>query len=360
MLAGHANACYNDSDTYLTELRDNLDVTNAIIGRFTIYPPEYYEKRIQIQKAILAKDPNNLDAYDNISVAYDRVGRGNDAIRWIEEKRKHLGMNSGNHLYTTEANEGTFYIVRWLRGHKEGDLTDAQKAEKYVEKALEYNPNGHFGREFSQLYCIRAILQCGAKSDWETHFTASLLQVADKEHIDRKKLRYGIAGMMVLGAAWNSPMFIQAVGQLVPEEPQIGNLCKEKLRFLQGHTIGDSEADLTEKYPIHVERAFHGAVDGVVDMLLRNGVDFQASQEAFVQTRLKQGKHTDTDKDFWNGYEPTPPVPTQTWASSTVFSRAWTYILNDFIMGGGCCLLIPVGIVFLVVRSIVRQRLRKV
>ena len=101
MLAGHANACYNDSDTYLTELRDNLDVTNAIIGRFTIYPPEYYEKRIQIQKAILAKDPNNLDAYDNISVAYDRVGRGNDAIRWIEEKRKHLGMNSGNHLYTT-------------------------------------------------------------------------------------------------------------------------------------------------------------------------------------------------------------------------------------------------------------------
>ena len=147
-IVGSAAACYNDNDTYLTELRDNLDVTNAIIGRFTLYPPEYYKKRIEIQSAILKKDPNNLEAYDNISVAYDRIGDGENALKWIHEKRKHLGPNApALQLYSTEANEGTFLIVRWIRGHKPGDVKDAIESEKHIEKALKSNPNAHFGRE---------------------------------------------------------------------------------------------------------------------------------------------------------------------------------------------------------------------
>lgn len=74
VVAAVAAACYNDSDTNLTELRDNLDITYAIAGRFTIYPPEYYKRRIEIQTANLKKNPNDLNAYDNLAVAYDRIG----------------------------------------------------------------------------------------------------------------------------------------------------------------------------------------------------------------------------------------------------------------------------------------------
>ena len=188
-----AMACYNDVDTNLTELRDNLDVTLAVAGRFTIYPREYYRKRIEIQSAILKKDPGNLDAYDNISVAYDRVGDSSNALKWIREKRKHLGPNSDEHqLYSTEANEGTILIVRWIRGHKPGDVTDAVASEKCIEKALKINPNAHFGREFAQLYSIRALIQCGTKPDWAQKFSETLISIADKDRIDRKKLRFGM------------------------------------------------------------------------------------------------------------------------------------------------------------------------
>ena len=75
LLVAVATPCYNDSDTNLTELRDNLDITYAIAGRFTIYPPEYYKRRIEIQTANLKKNPEDLNAYDNLAVAYDRKGK---------------------------------------------------------------------------------------------------------------------------------------------------------------------------------------------------------------------------------------------------------------------------------------------
>ena len=364
-----AFACYNDSDTYLTELRDNLDITNAIIGRFTLYPPDYYKRRIESQTAILKKDPNNLDAYDNISVAYDRIGKSDEAIKWIELKRKHLSATSGNHLYSTEANEGTFYIVRWITGHKTGDVSDAVKAEKYIEKALKINANAHFGREFAQLYSIRAMIACGKEEEWMPKFTASLIKIADRDHIDRKKLRYGIAGMMVLGAAWDLPMMIQAIAELVPEEGQVADLCKQKLQYIGKDKYGSSdrliaddrfiEIDLAAKYPIKAESTIHGQDRGTIRQLLRNGAEFQVSQTDWIETQLNAGKHPDNGDDFWKGYKPVPPLPKEKLATSTFWSRTSTFIGNWAMMSCGCCIFIPAGIILLIIRDRVRRALRK-
>lgn len=370
VFAGSARACYNDSDTYLTELRDNLDVTNAIIGRFTLYPESYYRKRIEIQKAILKKDPNNLDAYDNLSVAYDRIGDGENALKWIHEKRKHLANAPKLHLYSTEANEGTFLIVRWIRGHKKGDLKDAVEAEKHIVKALEINPDAHFGREFSQLYCIRAMIRAGKDTDnWEKYFTGDLLVIADKDRIDRKKLRYGIAGMMVLGAAWNAPVFIQAIAELVPEEGQIASLCVQKLRAIGRNLNGHPDLryvderfmdrDLVKEFPINAKSTTHGGDSGVIQSLLRNGADFQATQEEWIEQQIANGKHPDKGDDIWKGYEEVPPIPKEKLANSTIFSRTGTFILNWTIMTLGCCVFIPGVIVLLLIRDWRRRKLQK-
>ncbi len=364
-----AMACYNDNDTYLTELRDNLDLTNAIIGRFTLYPPEYYTKRIQIQKEILKKDPNNLDAYDNISVAYDRIGDGENALKWIHEKLKHLGANPGMHLYSTEANEGTFLIVRWIRGHKPGDVTDAVEAEKHIVKALKINPNAHFGREFAQLYCIRAMILCGKNAEWMPTFTQTLASIADKDHIDHKKLRYGIAGMMVLGAAWNMPVLIQAIAELVPEEGQIVSLCKQKLRAIGKDPFGSPDLryvderfidrDLVAEFPIMAKSTTHGGDSSVIRSLLRNGVDFQIVQQEWITKQVAKGLHPDKGDDIWRGYEEVPPIPTEKLTNSTFFSRAGTFLMYVAMQTLGCGCIIPIVIVYAIVRKIIVMTLRR-
>ena len=300
-VAASASACYNDVDTKLTELRDNLDVTKAIIGRFTLFPAPYYRRRIESQKAILAKDPTNLPAYDNISVAYDRIGNGENALKWIHEKRKHLVGAPKEELYSTEANEGTFLIVRWIRGHKDGDVTDAIEAEKHIAKALEINPNAHFGREFAQLYCIRAMIDCGKHVIWKPHFTDSLIKIADHNHIDRRKLRYGIAGMMVLGAAWNMPPMIQAMANLVPEESQVVNLCQQRIWMIT------PEGDHND-YPLAKVKRLNPVDRGVVMELIANGDKFQTHREEWVLGQIEKGKHPDKDADFWTGFRDVPEI----------------------------------------------------
>jgi tetratricopeptide (TPR) repeat protein len=324
-----AMACYNDIDTNLTELRDNLDVTKAIIGRFTIYPDAYYRKRIEIQAAVLKKDPKNLVAYDNISVAYDRIGDGESALKWIREKRKHLVNAPKNQLYSTEANEGTFLIVRWIRGHKPGDVTDAIESEKHIAKALEINPNAHFGREFAQLYCIQAMIACGKRSDWMQKFSGTLISLADKNHVDRKKLRFGIAGMMVLGAAWEMQPMIQTIAELVPVESQIMNLCELRLTNDEGRS----------EYKLPVHELVNPQESEVLNQLMQNGTKFRENRKQWIFTKLNKGCHPDTDPDFWQGFTDIPEVP----KSDFVVSRKKPLNQSSVVTQ----ILVPVGVVTL-------------
>lgn len=341
--ATSALACYNDVDTNLTELRDNLDVTLAVAGRFTIYPKEYYEKRIWIQSDILAKNPNNLEAYDNIAVAFDRIGDSANAMKWIHEKRKHLGANPGNQqLYSTEANEGTILIVRWIREHKPGDVADAVAAEKCIAKALQINPNAHFGREFAQLYSIRALIQCGKNDDWKEKFSETLISVADKDHIDHKKLRFGIAGMMVLGAAWTMPPMIQAIANLVPEEQQIVALCEQRMLSLDW-----SNPELTfDDFPIKRNEKLNPVERPLIHRLLSNAQEFQINRQKWVSDQVAKGRYPDVDKDFWEGFKDVPPIPKSDYVVIRK-KRIWEQpggIMQLFILvGAGSAILVAIG-----------------
>lgn len=336
VVAAVAAACYNDSDTNLTELRDNLDITYAIAGRFTIYPPEYYKRRIEIQTANLKKNPNDLSAYDNLAVAYDRIGKHDEAIATIRKERALLdysGVNPltevkdelvpdappVNHRYTVEANEGTFLIHRWIsNGGNPKNLTDAVEAEKHIAKAIEINPNAHFGREFAQLYCMRAILKGAKEGDWKRNFTENLIAMADQDKVDHRTLRKGIAGMMVLGNAWNSPLMLDAIMRVVPTDTQVRLLCTLRIQEIETRSASpDSDLDyfhLAKQFVAKSKnRTWFKPVRIAKDIeelgeIRSNAIQFSKSQTDFVLNRLKAGKHPDSDSDFWIGYEPLSPV----------------------------------------------------
>src|SRR5262245_22181554 len=85
-----APACLNDRDTLADEARKNRDILTTLVGGFERNPPLYYEMRIDRIKKDLAKNPKLIDEYDDIAVAYDRIGKDDDAIKWIEGKKTQL------------------------------------------------------------------------------------------------------------------------------------------------------------------------------------------------------------------------------------------------------------------------------
>src|SRR4051794_11504813 len=148
LLAAPAYACIWDDDTLLDERRGLPGVAEVIAGKWERHSPFFYEHRIKAMTAGLEKDPNHLAAYDNLAVAFEKLGRPDEAIALMLKKEK---LKPGE--YTTEANLGTFYL----------HTGDFENGIAHIRKALEINPDAHFGREKYQLMAAEYLLE--AKRD---------------------------------------------------------------------------------------------------------------------------------------------------------------------------------------------------
>jgi tetratricopeptide (TPR) repeat protein len=79
------------------------------------------------------------ERYDDVAVAYEKLGRTAEAIATMEAKEKRFPG-----LYTTQANLGTFHA----------HAGDFERALEHLRRAIAINPDAHFGRE---KYQVRAI-----------------------------------------------------------------------------------------------------------------------------------------------------------------------------------------------------------
>jgi tetratricopeptide (TPR) repeat protein len=134
--AAPALACLWDNDTLRDERRGLPGIAEILAGRFERHSEFFYRDRVKKMEARLAADPNDLAAYDNLAVAHEKLGDQDAAIEVILRKDK---LKPGE--YTTHANLGTFYL------HK-GDF---ENGIAHIRKAIEINPDAHFGREKFQL-----------------------------------------------------------------------------------------------------------------------------------------------------------------------------------------------------------------
>src|SRR4051812_33781516 len=67
-LAVPARACLWDYDTIRDEKRGLPGIAEIIAGKFEKHSRFFYEQRIVKMKAILAQNPNDLAAWDNLAV----------------------------------------------------------------------------------------------------------------------------------------------------------------------------------------------------------------------------------------------------------------------------------------------------
>jgi tetratricopeptide (TPR) repeat protein len=339
LVPGSACACLWDSDTLAAQAKGIPEVIRVITGRFERNPPYYYEMRLHRAADEIDRHPDHLDAYDDAGVACDRLGRGDEAIEWMDKKRRRLDAANANipvfrdHRYRYLANVGTFWAHRWFRAGADRDKLDQVKtARDFIKKAIELNPDAHFGREKYQLMVLEWVIS-GPKIDPKnstelpdllginqdhSNAAAKYKEYSDRELDDAIE---GLTGLIVLGDAWNSVDVFYALANALDMRGKSGPAYLASLRCMelidQGRgsiVAGSGKGDLLKHLLVKVRRHRMRHANELQEFRfnyqgLREEADrWQQERTDYMTERLLQGKHPDTDADFWSEYsDPGPP-----------------------------------------------------
>jgi tetratricopeptide (TPR) repeat protein len=336
-----AHACLNDRDsdalafeaTQLpivrpeasSEAPDIPGIVEVIVGRFPRNPALYYQLRIERCQKELAANPKLLALYDDISVAYDKLGKSGEALSWIEKKRPYIPASDTEALYRYFANAGTFRAHRWLReGAKDERIGELEQAHAEIAKAIALKPDAHFGREAAQLQAMNWILKEHTSQSlaYFIYHSATLEKLRDTAPLTNSpdKTLLGLAGLVVLGNAWESvDVFGALAGQLNKRgDAKVAYLaelrCRELIRagkksLFEGAKLPESLHGSGKDYLVTpASRHWLGITnqDNVAtkfNELRTEAESWQAARTAFMEARLKTGHHPDTDPHFWDGYQ---------------------------------------------------------
>lgn len=368
-------ACLWDRDTPQSEAVGMPEVVAAITGRFERNPPLFYEMRLERVSEHLKAYPDDLAAYDDAGVACDRLGRGDEAIDWMKRKQERLALRppadaeTKEHAYRYHANLGTFLVHRWAKqGADRAKIAEVKTARDEIAKALEINPNAHFGREKYQLKALDWIID--PPSAKEGQFLPNLLNFrmgyhgvtvhSPKEADDAVR---GLAGLIMLGNAWESVDVFYALSVALqhdslgfPEEFDgrrhgLANLAlmraKElvdsgKRSMLPDAWVGDDLKSSFWRPDFINDQEYHK------EDFLRLRLDAEQWQKArtdFMLARLSQGLHPDTDENFWSGYVERPAMPLPDYSVPDAYTAAYTRKMNRIrLVFAGILVLIGMGI----------------
>jgi len=328
------NGCLWDRDTLAMEAENYLGITDIITGRFDRYPDLYYLMRLDRVTKEIEATPSNLELYDDAGVACDRLGRCDEAIEWMTRKRAVLDSLSepdSEHEYRYLANLGTFHIHRWLKnGADRENLRDAETARDLIARAIELNPDAHFGRERFQLLAIEWILEIENpettpvlfsvlpdfhySGGW--HFEQYMRgQLTDLGYDDAVE---GLSGLIRLGNAWESIDVFRALQVAFANEQHatLVYLCMLRIHEL----IAEGKRSLHPDFPYEMYNEESIGSVGVVTnhSTLREQYYPEAREESeqwhderqsFMLGKLSSGSHPDTDASFWSDFhESTSPV----------------------------------------------------
>ncbi len=337
--ASTALACIWDDDTLRMESEGLPGVMKVIAGSFERNPPLYYEMRLERAKKAIAENPADLAAYDNAGAACDRLGKGDEAIAWMERKRDQLDKLAAGaegpgapklkeHRYRYLANVGTFWVHRWLKGG--GDrarIEEVERAAEYIQAAIDLNPDAHFGREKYQLRAMKWLIAGEPYVRGEKKKPAPLgdflgLTAASRFHStdDRgelKKLGYedaveGISGMIVLGAAWESVDMFHALALALQTEGRssVAHLAAKRVSELIIAGKGSlrpgapSGADLLasmERWSL-LRPEVQKQLDTSYEKAREKTEEWHVRRMRWMVKRLREGRHPDTHPDFWSGW----------------------------------------------------------
>ena len=151
-------ACIWDEDTIDDEIRGVPSAEVLITNRWFRHDETLY--RLRVEK-LSKKTDLSLEELDNLAMAHERLGERERALEILELKREALKSKpDSDQQYRYHANRGT------VLAH----LGDYDEAISELEKAIEINPDAHFGREKYQIIAIRYVRDATANPElWSAH-----------------------------------------------------------------------------------------------------------------------------------------------------------------------------------------------
>ncbi|MFZ4508609.1 MAG: hypothetical protein ACOYON_13020 [Fimbriimonas sp.] len=310
LVATYAQACINDRDTLAFEIR-NIDALNriekeldpvkrasaveelalrAIGGRFERFPARYYQMRIE---RLERQGRLSAAEYDDLAVAYDRLGDVDKAIRILVASKGRRTTPDGR--YRFHANYGTFLVHRWIKnGHTKSDRSTLQASIAQIETALKINPSSHFGRERVQLILQKSWLN-RSEISWQDHKFDAGDQVV------------GLAGIAMMGLGYELPDIYEQIARSwiagAAEESILGTLARARAQELiaSGHPaiIDPGRDNAFENW--EEAREPYGR-------LRQDGDTVHQARLAYMSERFDRGEHPDTNPKFWSEWKE-PAVP---------------------------------------------------
>ncbi len=244
-----AQACLWDEDTLEMERQQYPEVQELIVGHFVRHSDAYYQWRIG-DRTTKSVDQRTPDDYNDIAVAYDKLGEHDKAIETIREKMQRW---PDENIYESQANLGTFLIHS---GKFDEGLV-------HIQKAIEINPEAHFGREIYQQLLVQYVIERRAdratfplspdkeKLDWGDHkprvggFAAYVKEQRGDDAPDGVNAEYaralkGVLGMVRFGHH-DSPILMEAVGDLLSAS-QPANLLAARAYLRASYEVEDAAA----------------------------------------------------------------------------------------------------------------------
>lgn len=303
-------------------------------GKFLRHSQEFYEWRIQDRLKRLEKDPNNLALLDDLGVAYQKTGQTEKAIETMERKEQ---IQPG--VYETYSNWGTFYIL----------AGDFEKGLPLIDKALEINPDAHFGREKYQKWLVEYAMSRREEGvpmfpiGWgkydgprkPTTFSNFVAERLGKESLsmdDARPAVKGVLGMMRF-ADHDNPLLLEALADLLIDVGHGSPEQDAKRLAARSLLLAATRVDDAESRSRFRERAEH-----VLSMQTRSAhssdtlplseleADFSrelADAKAWYdETRAKElqwiADGVDVDAEFDKLYSADPEVPDHSFLSERV------------------------------------------
>ncbi|XAL99878.1 hypothetical protein OT109_00535 [Phycisphaeraceae bacterium D3-23] len=323
-------ACEWDYDTIAMERERFPEAHELIAGLFVRHSPAHYEWRIEDREQTPLAQRTPAD-YDDIAVSYDKLGRQDEAIATIRAKMERW-PDEGR--YESHANLGTFHIHA---GELEAGL-------EHIEKAIEINPEAHFGREIYQKLLVEYVLMVRAgegestlplrdqavfgfeawdqsdedaqgRPSYAESFSLFVLHMQGTDRADRDvelaRAVKGILGMMRFGN-YDSPILLEALGDLMLA---VGLGVDAKMLASRAYLKAsyETEGDASAAYRVLAEEALEmqrgvtlAQVEADLKKEIAQGDAFFAEIEADQRAWAAAGK--DLDAEFAAKYYKAPAL----------------------------------------------------
>ncbi|PQO39231.1 hypothetical protein C5Y96_05070 [Blastopirellula marina] len=283
------------------------------MGDFVRHSDAYYRWRIENRLAKPVDERTPMD-YDDIAVAYDKLGQQDKAIETIYEKIRRFSSES---VYESEANLGTFLIHA---GHLEEGLV-------HIDKAIEINSDAHFGREIYQKLLVEYLLQQRAAgnqglplaTDDKQNFATFLAEHLDWSVTSRpeetQKAITGILGMMRFGH-YDSPILLEALGDLLMTQGRDANMLAAQA-YLRATILASDQEGAAAAYYAKAEKAMELQHNTTLQKLQKDlSVAVKQADKKFAQIEADEiawsAADEDLDQKFASKYYEQPLLRTAT------------------------------------------------